>query len=129
MDFQEPKNPLQDTDPPQMNAKLKAKLRKMAGSLPTADYQLHYRLREILSAHGPCRFATLRTEHGVSPIDVERQVQTYPEIFYVVINQARGQRTIALHSGELPSRENVHRKKQLIALVRKAAPTGIYLST
>lgn len=111
-----------------MKRKTKTQLRKMRDCLPTADYALHCRLRDILAKEGPSRFAKLRNEHGIDPIDLERQHQSYPDVFYVVESEQGRFPVIALHENP-PTREDSLMKKQLVVLVQKAGPTGVYLSS
>lgn len=106
-----------------MKRKTKTELRKLRNRLPTADYALHCRLRDILTKEGPCRFAKLRNEHGIDPIDLERQHQRYPDVFYVVESEQGRFPVMALHENP-PSREDSLMKKQLVILVQKAGATG-----
>jgi hypothetical protein len=111
-----------------MKRKTKQEVRKMESYLPTADYELHYQLRVILTKDGPCRFSKLRNDYGISPLDLERQAQAYPAIFYIVETECGTEPEIGLHEGKLPSREDMLMRQQLVALVEQAAEAGVYLS-
>ena len=79
-------------------------------------------MRSILEKAGPCRFATLRNEHGIGPLELERQAQAYPTIFYIVETESGTQPAIGLHEGKLPTREDV-------LVLQQAGQNGVYLAS
>jgi len=98
----------------------------MRATLPVADYQLHYRLRQLLANHEPVTYGDLRRQHEVNPVDLESQLATYPEIF-AAGTSAAGRPTIQLKEGELPTREDILTRHQLVKLVKEAGANGIHL--
>jgi hypothetical protein len=94
---------------------------------PALDCEAHYHLREVLGDGAPKTYGELRRNHGFSPVFLERQADTYGEIFETGTELSSDRPTIRLLPGGLPTREDILVKRQLTGLVRKAGETGIYL--